>query len=233
MIPQWLRISLHGCTMSETFTPVGNIWMVCSILTDPRTLGNTSVRVSIELPSFPVSERLLRLRVSAVYFNICCELLAYMQVKNDKTKVDYARKGLLEFWDNLPTAEQFINVDRSQFKEVQARTKGQRRLKKIPDRSSMHRFRSLGSPPPPAVAPAIGSAGSGDADDVDAADDADDADGADDADDADDADGVGLSGVNTGVRVGTGAKTGAKTGAGVGIRGSKAARPRAGAASQG
>lgn len=61
-----------------------------------------------------------------------------------------ARKKLLAFYDCIPLADSFKDVDKSDFKELECRSRGQRRQRKKPDISGLERF--LVSGPPPAKA---------------------------------------------------------------------------------
>lgn len=57
------------------------------------------------------------------------------------------RQKLLNFYDMLPTHDDFKRVIKKKFKEVQSRARNTRKRKQL-DVSGLNRYASLGTPPP-------------------------------------------------------------------------------------
>ena len=80
-----------------------------------------------------------------------------MEVKRYLDTVDIggseadARKKLLAFYDCIPLADSFKDVDKSDFKELENRSWGQWRQRKQPDISGLERFMISGPPPAKAM----------------------------------------------------------------------------------
>ncbi|SLM39542.1 hypothetical protein LPUS_10111 [Lasallia pustulata] len=77
-----------------------------------------------------------------IYVNLAMEVKRYLNVLESRGPEADARKKLLAFYDCIPIANIFKDVDKSDFKELENRSRGQRRKMKQPDTSGLTRFMS-------------------------------------------------------------------------------------------
>lgn len=83
-----------------------------------------------------------------LYVGLAVETKVYLDAEIYGRGKKDSREHLLAFYDQLPSADDFRNVDKSDFHEVIRRVKDQKRRKKR-DLSVLHQsYVSIGPPPP-------------------------------------------------------------------------------------
>jgi hypothetical protein len=84
-----------------------------------------------------------------LYVGLAVETKVYLDAEiHGRGKKD-AREHLLAFYDQLPSADDFRNVDKSDFHEVFKRVRNDKRKRKERDLSALQQsYVSIGPPPP-------------------------------------------------------------------------------------
>ena len=82
-----------------------------------------------------------------IYINLAMKVKRYLDVvKSGGSEAD-ARKKLLAFYNCIPLADIFQDVDKSDFKELESWSCSQQRKRKQPNTSGLTRFISFSAPP--------------------------------------------------------------------------------------
>ena len=89
--------------------------------------------------------------VEGIYVNLSCQMKEYIIAVDAKKSERDARFSLLVAYDVLPEHTDYAHVVRAEFKEKAGGSRGQRKKRKVKDRSMLERFGSIGTPPAPSA----------------------------------------------------------------------------------